>query len=92
MTQPLKIHAEDWDMARAFNRAAYFTAHLRCGREFAKTISDLPNYVAAQEAAAQLEADHATHGRKALIYAVIQPGGYSVLATPEVLHCAGQLA
>ena len=92
VTRPLKIHSEDWDMARDFNRAAYFTAHLRCGREFAMTIRDLPTYEAAQEAAAKLEADHATYGRKALIYAVIEPGGYSILATPEVVHCAGELA
>ena len=51
VTRPLKIHSEDWDMARDFNRAAYFTAHLRCGREFAMTIRDLPTYEAAQEAA-----------------------------------------
>ena len=49
-------------------------------------------YNSPQEAAAKLEADHATYGRKALIYAVIEPGGYSILATPEVVHCAGELA
>lgn len=88
--RPAKVHAEDWDQARDFNRAAYFTAFLQNGTAKYRE-RDLPNYEAACAAAERLEAAHATHGRKAMVYAVIMPANYSILCTPQVLACAEQL-
>lgn len=90
MAKPAKTHPEDLLMARDWNRAISFTAHLRNGREFAATVRDLPTYEAAQAAAADLEAQAATQGRRALIYAVCK-GNYSILATPTVLALASSL-
>ena len=78
-------------MARDFNRAAYFTAHLRNGRELALTVRDLPTYEEAREAGDMLEQNYATHGRNAMIYAIIPPYNYSVFCTPEVLELAAKM-
>jgi len=91
MTAKRKYHAEDYDMARDFNRASYFTACLRNGRENFYSVRDLETYEDAERVAEFLEHHHATQGRKAMIYAVITPANYSVLCTPEVLELAEQM-
>jgi len=88
MSKP-KIHVEDYDMARAFNRADKFTAHIRCGIEFSATVIDIETYEEAVEFAAQLERDYSKRGRKALIYAIA--GTYSVLCTPIVVELAKKM-
>ena len=89
--RPVKLHPEDYDMARDFNRAAYFTAHLHNGRFEKHTVRDIASYEEALIAAENLRLLHATQGRKAMIYAVIQPGNYSILCTPEVVALAEQM-
>ena len=85
----IKLHAEDWDLAKLALTASYFTAHLRCGRN-TWTARDLPTYEAAVEAGAALEAEHATYGRKAIIYAVT-PKTITICMSPEVVHCVAVL-
>jgi len=43
MSKP-KYHPEDYDMAHDFNRAVYFTAHVRNGREVRVTVRDIATY------------------------------------------------
>lgn len=85
-----KRHPEDFMMARDINKADYFTAHIRNGREVRETVRDIPTYEQALAEAAKLEARFSTFGRKALVYAVV--GTYSVLCTPELMELAAELA
>jgi hypothetical protein len=89
MSKP-KHHPEDLLMAADFNKALYFTAHVRNGRAVRITERDFPTYEAARARADELEALHCTHHRKALVYAVCK-GNYSILCTPEVLAAAAYL-
>lgn len=86
----MKIHDEDWLLAKDFLRATSFTTIYQGGRGIRHTVRDLATYDNAKEAAEQLEREHSTYGRRACIYAITS-GFYGVCVTNEILHCVNEL-